>query len=323
MNIQRLFVAFILITTMGFFYDKYREKYDPDTDKIQFDLVQEHLLSTSGDFNKIKKPIMWVHTDYDKNTRHWESFYSRSNNQLNQPYLNMCVETIIKHCGDSFNICLINDSSFDKLLNNWTIDLDKLPQPMKDRTRTMGCLRLLEKYGGVLIPNSMLMMRDFIGCHKEYLGVDGIYVGELLSRNSTSSITRLFPNHLLIGCNKKNKTMKELCDYLEVSLSKDITRQADFEGNLDRLIFKYANSGVINKIPGNLLGVRNMEGEVILLDHLLQNTKIPFDDNLVGIYIPKKELLQRTKYSWFLRMNKMQILTSKTIIASKFTKSYN
>ena len=107
--------------------------------------------------------------------------------------------------------------------------------------------------------------------------------------------------------------MKELCDYLEVSLSKDITRQADFEGNLDRLIFKYANSGVINKIPGNLLGVRNMEGEVILLDHLLQNTKIPFDDNLVGIYIPKKELLQRTKYSWFLRMNKMQILTSKTL----------
>jgi hypothetical protein len=323
MRIQRLFVAFILITTMGFFYDKYREKYDPDTDKVQFDLVQEHLLSTSGDFNKIKKPIMWIHTDYDRNTRHWASFYSRANNNLNQPYLNMCVETIIKHCGDSFNICLINDSTFDKLLNSWTIDLDKLPQPMKDRTRTMGCLRLLEKYGGVLIPNSMLMMRDFIGCHKKYLGVDGIYVGELLSRNNTSSITRLFPNHLLIGCEKKNKTMKELCNYLEASLSKDNTCQTDFEGNLDRLIFKYANSGVINKIPGNLLGVRNMAGEVILLDNLLQNTKIPFDKNMVGIYIPKKELLQRTKYSWFLRMNKMQILTSKTIIASKFTESYN
>ena len=55
MNIQRLFVAFILITTLGFFYDKYREKYDPDMDKVQFDLVQEHLLSTSGDFNKNKE----------------------------------------------------------------------------------------------------------------------------------------------------------------------------------------------------------------------------------------------------------------------------
>ena len=79
----------------------------------------------------------------------------------------MCVETIIKHCGESFNICLINDSSFDKLLNRWSIDLDKLPQPMKERTRTLGCLRLLEKYGGVLLPNSMLLMRDFIHYHEK------------------------------------------------------------------------------------------------------------------------------------------------------------
>ena len=64
--------------------------------------------------------------------------------------------------------------------------------------------------------------------------------------------------------------------------------KADFEGNLDRLIFKYANNGVINKIPGNLLGVRDMEGKVILLEHLLGNTKINFDEEMVGIYIPKK-----------------------------------
>ena len=115
MRLQKLFVAFILITTLGIFYDKYREKYDPDPEKLQFDLVQEHLLENNGDLNLIKKPIMWIHIDYDKNSRHWGSFYSRTSNNLNQPYLNMCVETIIKHCGDSFNICLINGVSIFSL----------------------------------------------------------------------------------------------------------------------------------------------------------------------------------------------------------------
>lgn len=323
MRLQRLFVAFILITTLGIFYDKYREKYDPDPEKLQFDLVQEHLLENNGDLNLIKKPIMWIHVDYDKNSRHWETFYSRSNNNLNQPYLNMCVETIIKHCGDSFNICLINDSSFFKLLNNWTIDLDKLPKTLKARTRFLGMLKLLEKYGGVVMPNSMLIMKDFIKCHKKYLGVNGAYVGEFISRNVTSTQKRTSPSHKLIASEKNNKIIKDLCSFMEVLLSTDTTSEVEFDGKIDRMLFKYVNSSSINLIPARKLGMKTQDGYDILLDDLLQNTKINFDKNMVGIYLPKEELLKRTNYRWFLTSNKMQILTSKTIISAQFTKSYN
>tara|TARA_B100001059_G_C17839497_1_gene591018 strand:- start:2832 stop:3803 length:972 start_codon:yes stop_codon:yes gene_type:complete len=323
MRLQRLFVAFILITTLGIFYDKYREKYDPDPEKLQFDLVQEHLLENNGNLDLIKKPIMWVHVDHNKNSRHWESFYSRTNNNLNQPYLNMCVETIIKHCGDSFNICLINDNSFFKLLNNWTIDLDKLPEPLKSRTRFLGILKLLKKYGGVTIPNSMLMMKNFIKCHKKYLGVNGIYVGEFISRNVTSTQKRTFPSHRLIGCEKNNNIINDMCSYMEVLLSTDTTSEVEFDGKIDRMLFKHVNSSSVNLIPARQLGMKTQDGYDILLDDLLQNTKINFDKNMVAIYLPKEELLKRTNYKWFLTSNKMQILTSKTVVSSKFTESYN
>ena len=64
--------------------------------------------------SSIKKPILWVHIDYKKNSRNWESFYSRSNNDINQDYLYLTIRSIIDNCGDDSHICLIDDNSFSK-----------------------------------------------------------------------------------------------------------------------------------------------------------------------------------------------------------------
>ena len=236
---------------------------------------------------------------------------------------NMCIETIVKWSGDSFNICLINDDSFHKLLPSWTINLDKLPEPLKSRTRQLGLFRLLHKYGGTIVPNSFLMMRDFLPYHKQYLGKKGCYVGEFVSRNNISEKKRLFPSHRLVGCEKGNKTIKDLCNYLEVSLSTDNSAAADFEGNLDRNLFKKVNSGVMSVIPGNLLGTKTKEGYVVLLDDLLKEGLIKFDSEMFGIYLPKDEMLKRRNYEWFVRSNKVQILSGNTILAKMFTLSYS
>lgn len=319
MRFQKLLGAFVIITALGILYDKYKDKYDPGEDNIQFNLVQKHLLNGEGS----DKPVMWVHTEHNTNSRYWSSFYSRSNNKLNQPYINMCIETIVKWSGDSFNICLINDDSFHKLLPSWTINLDKLPEPLKSRTRQLGLFRLLHKYGGTIVPNSFLMMRDFLPYHKRYLGKKGCYVGEFVSRNNISEKKRLFPSHRLVGCEKGNKTIKDLCNYLEVSLSTDNSAAADFEGNLDRNLFKKVNSGVMSVIPGNLLGTKTKEGYVVLLDDLLKEGLIKFDSEMFGIYLPKDEMLKRRNYEWFVRSNKVQILSGNTILAKMFTLSYS
>ena len=81
-------------------------------------------------------------------------------NYLNQPYLQLCVESIINCCGKSFHICLIDDNSFSKLIPDWKIDFDKIANPVKTHMRTLAMSRVLYYYGGLLIPNSTLVLKD-------------------------------------------------------------------------------------------------------------------------------------------------------------------
>jgi hypothetical protein len=235
----------------------------------------------------------------------------------------MCIELIIKWCGDSFNICLINSDSFDKLLSDWTINVNELSEPIKTRVTTLGLFRILHKYGGVLMPNSMLMLRDFKYYHDRYLGANECYFGEFVCRNVTSNKKQTFPNHKLFGCSKKNVNMKELCNYMEKIISTDNTNETNFIGNLDRFIFKLMNRQAINKVPGNLLGTKTVNGDIIIIDDLLENSKIDFDKAAFGIYLPTDEILKRQKYGWFVRSNKVQILSSNTNVGKFFTLSYN
>ena len=60
-----------------------------------------------------------------------------------------------------------------------------------------------------------------------------------------------------------------------------------------------------------------------LLDHLMGETRVDFDLNMAGLYIPKCELLKRLNYQWFMRLNKTQIVTSKTTIGKLFSLSFS
>jgi len=322
MKIQRLLSAFIIITAVGILYDKYKDKYDPEPEKVHFDLIQKYLLNERG-IESNNKPIMWIFSDYEINSRHWKSFGSRNTNDLNQPYIHMCIELIIKWCGNSFNICLINSDSFDKLLKDWTINVNELSEPIRSRVITLGLFRILYKYGGTFIPNSMLILKDFKYFHERYLGANGCYFGEFVCRNVTSNLKQTFPNHKLFGCTKKNINMKELCNYMESVISTDNTTETEFVGNLDRVIFKLINRHAINKMPGNLLGTKTVNGDIVIIDDLLENSKIEFDKAAVGIYLPSNEILKRQKYGWFARSNKVQILSSNTNIGRLFALSYN
>ena len=315
MKIQRLFLAFITITAIGFLYEKYKKKYEPDEETQNFSLVKKHLLKNV----KNGKTNIWIHTDYNVNARNWASFNSRNTKKLNQPYLKMCIDSMIKWSGNSCNICLINDNTFSRLLDSWGINLDKLPEPLKSRTRYLGLLRIIKKYGGVIMPNSFLMLRDFKKYHDQYLGGKDSYVGEFLTRNKHGSEKPFFPNIRLVGCKKDSKVIKRMCDNLEADLSTDSTADIDFEDKINKYLYEYVTKGAMNMIPANMLGCKNVKGEQVLLDHLMQETKIDFDKKMIGLYIPKDELLKRINFKWFTRLNKIQIITSKTAIGQIFS----
>jgi hypothetical protein len=76
-------------------------------------------------------------------------------------------------------------------------------------------------------------------------------------------------------------------------------------------------------VPGNLLGTKNSEGEIVIIDDLLENSNIKMDKSSFGIYLPSNEILKRNKYMWFARSNKIQILSSNTNVGKFFILSYN
>jgi hypothetical protein len=106
---------FIILITLVFLYNRFLSHQKSYWGTDEYEGLREILLNK----NNIKddhRPILWIYVPYQYNSRHWESFGSRSSHDLNQPYLYMTVKSIINHCDRSFNICIIDDDSFGKLI---------------------------------------------------------------------------------------------------------------------------------------------------------------------------------------------------------------
>jgi hypothetical protein len=73
----------------------------------------------------------------------------------------------MKHCDQSFTICIIDDNSFEKLLPGWSIDMSKISNPISENMRKLGLMKLIYKYGGVNCPISFLCLKDLSGLYQK------------------------------------------------------------------------------------------------------------------------------------------------------------
>ena len=230
----------------------------------------------------------------------------------------MCVESIVKYCGKSFNVCLINDDSFSKLIPGWQIDMKLISNPIKKHMRILAIAKILYYYGGLLLPNSTLLVKNVKPLYDEMMSYKCMFVSEMVSKNSTSVNTRFFPSNKLMGCKKKSKEMSKMIKKIEMLLSRDNTEEMDFEGEVDRELYGMQNNGEIQLMNGTIFGNKTKEGKSVLVDDLLNLSYVNFDRNMYGIYLPKEDIEKRTKYNWFGRLNREQILKANTVISKYF-----
>lgn len=306
-------LVFLLLTILGYAYDKYKLRINKEKQLEHNDIVRKYLLN--DDALRGSKPIIWIHMDYETNARHWENFGSRNNQEINQPYKLLTLQSIIKQAGDDFNVCIIDDDSFVKLMPKWSIDLNKLSQPVKCYMQTLGLLNLLYNYGGFLVPNNYLALKEMSGLYDTGLYNCDSFVLESLNKNVSSTYVNGLPNHRFIGCNKHSKTIKELIQYVETLNSTDYTDEQKFLGQVDRKCYELIQKNQMCLLNGDLIGCFDKNNKPILIDNLLQELYIDFSENIQGISIPDKEILKRIKYQWFARMSIEQVLTSNLIIS--------
>jgi len=314
-NLTNLFILFFILIVLGFLYRRFEDKRMREENKDNYEAIQKYLIDDVT-LGKSKKPILWIHVPYEYNSRKWLSFGSRSSFDLNQPYLYLTVRSIIKHCGDSFTICIYDDNSFSRLLPGWNIDMTRLSDPILSNMRTLGMMKLLYLYGGIHCPISFLCMKDLSGLYAKGTRGNKMFVCETIDRNSTSNTKNFYPSVSFCGAPRECPTVAKLCNYIEIVSSHDHTAESKFLGQFDRWCMKRVEEGKINLIEGVEIGVKTVNEEQIILDDLMSNHYLDLYKGTYGILIPSNELLNRIQYGWFVRSSPRQVLETDTIIGN-------
>lgn len=314
-NMTNLFILFFILIVLGFLYRRFEDKRMREENKDNYEAIQKYLLDDVT-LGKSKKPILWIHVPYEYNSRKWLSFGSRSSFDLNQPYLYLTVRSIIKHCEESFTVCIFDDNSFAKLLPEWNIDLSRLSDPILSNMRVLGMMKLLYTYGGMICPISFLCMKDLMGLFIKGTRGNKMFVCETVDRNSTSVGRDFYSSISFCGAPKECETVSELCNYIQTLSSHDHTAESKFLGQFDRWSMKRVEQGKINLIEGVEIGTKTIDDKQIILDDLMSNHYLDLYKGTYGILIPSNELLNRLNFGWFVRSSPKQVLESDTIIGN-------
>ena len=308
-------ILFIILVVVGILYRRYDDKLSREENQDNIETIRKYLLDEST-LAESKKPILWIHIPYEYNSRNWLSFGSRSSFELNQPYLYLTVRSIIQQCDSSFTICFVDDNSFYKLIPGWTIDMNKISNPISDNMRMLGLMKLLYIYGGMICPISFLCMKDLLPLYEKNTANDKFFVCETVNRNITSTEFNFYPNLIFSGAQKECETVGYLVEFMQRIISRDFTAESEFLGNFNRWCEARIRKGEINVIDGREIGTKTMDENRILVDDLLSNNYLNIYTQTYGIYIPSYELLQRNHYNWFCRMSEKQVMESNTIIGN-------
>ena len=348
-------LAFVVLGVVGLVGNRVKDSLRPENNDQK--LIHKYLLNTpsssSADADGFsswmlqKKPKMWIHTKYERNARKWESFGSRSSTQLNQAFLELAVETIVRHCGQDFQICLIDDAAFTTILPDWDFaasatvrgvqpllretasgddgdtggGIALYPEPYVSFLRDEALLQILHLYGGMLVPNSFVALRSLRGIYETAVLAKKPCMLELPSSEDLS------PSMHFMAAEKKDPVVAEMI------LQQQRVHAHHFTGEPKS----------VRVIDGQHIGVKTADGLPVALETLFEDAPLRLigeeqeeqeqeeeeevgneyhhDNKLYGLYLPADQILARTKYQWFAALSKQEIFQCRAVAAQTIVKS--
>jgi hypothetical protein len=312
-DVKNYIIGTILTLGSAVLYEKYI-RHDKQLQLVDHqNLIQQFLLN-SDSLEDTKKPILWIHVAHEKNARWWQSFYSRNTDYLNQPYIFLTIRSIIQHCAKSFQICLIDDESFATLLPNWSHDISNMPEPSKGHVRSLALAKMLHKFGGLLVPNSFICMKDLLPLYNSGIASTDTFICELQPKGNVSDNTYYFPSTRFMGCIPDAINMKDLSHYISIIISNDSTNQLDFTDELNRVCYEMILNRKISVVCGSKIGIKMQNGKPLAIEDIMNDSYINMPNDMYGLYIPADKILKRSKYQWFARLSTAQALSSNTMI---------
>ena len=319
-DIKHYVLAASLILIASYVGTYFKNNYIENND-AEYDMIKEYLLNESPlyGFNKTK---IWIHSKYELNARKWLDFQSRNTNNLNQPYINLTIQSIIEHCSNEFHICLIDDHTFSKLIPGWDININEIAEPKNGHYREIAMLKLLYIYGGMVVPDSFLCLKSLKGLYDKGTINSNPFMLEGINKTTSMNETKrkiFTPQTYFMGSIKNNPIIELLIECLLKNTNNHFSQENMFSNYFYDLCDLNINNGKMNIIDGKLIGVKSIDGSAILIEDLIEEKFLDLENNVFGIYIPRDEILKRNNYKWFANLSGIEILESNMAI-SKYIK---
>lgn len=316
-NITKYLFAISVLLIASILGKKIKQSFIDDDPARDYKMIQQYLLNDDKLYH-FNKPNLWIHSKYEINARKWQSFGSRNTYDLNQPYLHLTIKSIIYYCGRDFNICLIDDDSFDKLLHNWNIPVASYAEPFRTQFRELGMLRLLHDYGGIVVPNSFLCLRNLQSIYKNAVEARGTpFIMENRTTAAATSIPLEFaPDIHFMGAKKNCPVIADMIAFVEARNSQPhYTTEHEFLGDVAKYAIGLVRDRQMQLLSAENVGCMTAAKKPVLLDNLMEEEYLQFSDKLAGIYIPAEEILRRPKYEWFAVLPIEEIVKGQYILA--------
>ena len=306
---------FLMLVSLTFIYKKLQVHEDYTSAAHHYKMVDNYLINPTA----FEKPYLWIHLHSDNatipevNSRKWISFYSRDSKNFNQPYQYLTIKSIIDKCGDDFNIAIIDDKSFGKIIPNWKLDFSHIANPIKAHLRLLAMSLVLNTYGGIAVPSSFICFKSLKPLYD--MNKNKMFVGEFPNNTSSGSLNNKFlPSTELMGCNANNENMKEFIKYLEILNSTDFVADMDLVGKPNVWLNERINNKTIGIVNGQFIGTQKVCGNPVDIEDLIGSTFIDLNSDTFGMYVPWDQFINRTAFQWFVQLTAKEVLESNTMI---------
>lgn len=286
---------------------------------IESDIFNKKNLLLDGTAN----PTLWIYYDQsDVNSRWWQDFGSRSSRVLHTPFLNLCYQSIAKHCGQTYNIRVIAGlTDLASLLGGWEELPKSLQNPLASvQQAEMNYIRakLLKTYGGLWVTPSCIFVKDMPDFNKNETK-EVIFVGMDTKDMLSDSEGTLAPGtQVMYSPRKEHPIFVELERLSRERLERregGTQFRHDISNDLRDVMRDY--SGQYQYLP-SLEFSRKPNGRRIELEDLLSKGKMPICSKAVYVPVYWYELKRRSNFAWFLRLSEDQIMSSELVVSNLF-----
>jgi hypothetical protein len=320
-NYSKYILTILGVIGTGMLYQRYQASEKKKLSNEDYELVKKYILNDSSLAN-LKKPILWVHIPYSKNAREWDSFGSRMTLNLNQPYLNLTVKSIMDKCGKSFHVCLIDDETFANLLPGWDLDITKVGEPIAGYIRQLGMMNLLYNYGGMIVPPGFICLKNLKNLYEDGTKKDHMFMCETSNRSKSADVLSHAPSTKFMGAEKENPIIFDAIKYIERLISDDQSSQPLVSDVINSwFIQQYMAKRDIELVSGRKIGTKLTNDKPLGLEELFASDNENLPNAGYGILIPSDEVLIRKNYQWFARMSEKDILDSDMVVSNYFNQA--